>query len=81
MVVRSSSGSGHGTVGAEKVVLRALTVSRIDLPDTSVSIFGCLWLYRMGGYAKMGYATYPADMMSRVYVQSPKRCCYNHWRR
>jgi hypothetical protein len=31
MVSRSSSGRGYGTVVAEKVVVRALMVSRIDL--------------------------------------------------
>jgi hypothetical protein len=55
MVVRSSSGSGHGTVGAEKVVVSALPVSRIDLATTLATALAInLFATGLGRQAKRG---------------------------
>lgn len=63
MVVRSSSGSGQVTVGAEKVELSTFTVSRIEL-DLHVS--SQTLVLQDSRRCKRRMRTYPADMVSRV---------------
>jgi hypothetical protein len=60
MVVRSSSGSGHGTAGAENAVLSALTVSRIDLATVSDHARYKSPLYQTGQTGEEGAPNLPS---------------------